>query len=121
MDLALWRGRDLGLLLPAGLHYVRHEQLVLKLSLLSGSLVGLVVLLSKAFSMLVLPAAPLSPELAPPPHAVSMSVQHINANAGVDLRESLTISMPSLNTKSVMHGLLSSPDMLGFKQPSQIV
>jgi hypothetical protein len=57
--------------------------------------------------MLVLPSAPLSPELAPPPHAVSMSVKHINANAGVDLRESLTISMPSLNAQSVIQEVLN--------------
>jgi len=53
-----------------------------------------------------LPAEPFSPELAPPPHAVSMSIQHINANAGVDLRESLIISMPFLNNQSVIQEVL---------------
>jgi hypothetical protein len=37
-----------------------------------------------------------------------MSVQHINANAGVDLRESLTISMPSLNAQSVIEEVFES-------------
>jgi hypothetical protein len=58
--------------------------------------------------MLALPTAPLSPELAPPPHAVSMSVQHKNANAGIDLRESLTISTPSLNAQSVIQEVFES-------------
>jgi hypothetical protein len=58
--------------------------------------------------MLELPAAPLSPELAPPPHAVSMSIQHINANAGVNLTESLTISMPFLNAQSVIQEVFES-------------
>jgi hypothetical protein len=99
------------------------SQKLLKLTLSepSGSLSGLVLLASKAFKMLVLPAAPVLPELAPPPHAPSTSKLLNTANSAATLRESLTISMPSLNTKSVMHGLLSSPDMLGFKHPSQIV
>jgi hypothetical protein len=71
--------------------------------------------------MLLLPVPPVLPELAPPPHAPSTIKPLNTANSATTLRESLTISMPSLNIKSVMHGLLSSPDMLGFKQPSQIV
>jgi hypothetical protein len=37
-----------------------------------------------------------------------MSVQHINANAGVDLKESLTISMPFLIAQSVIQEVFES-------------
>jgi hypothetical protein len=79
-----------------------------------------VLLASKAFKMLLLPAAPVLPELAPPPHAPSTIKLLNTANSAATLRESLTISMPSFNIKSVMHGLLSSPDMLGFKNPPKL-
>jgi hypothetical protein len=88
--------------------WASQKLLKLTLSAPSGSLPGLVLMASKAFKMLVLPAAPVLPELAPPPHAPS-TIKLLNTANSVDtLRESLTISMPSLNTKSVMHGLLSS-------------
>jgi hypothetical protein len=42
------------------------------------------------------------PELAPPPHAPSTSKLLNTANSDAALRESLTISMPSLNKQSVI-------------------
>jgi hypothetical protein len=65
-----------------------------------------VLLASKAFKMLVLPAAPVLPELAPPPHAPSTIKLHNTANSVATLRESLTISMPLLNNQSVIQEVL---------------